>query len=164
MRGSALQGPSSSLVQPVCRPCTLRALCRALSHPNIVQAYTCLTDVAVRDLLAACFRAAPPSVLPSSAYKYLAGAHGQGLSMVIECLRPLACTRGAAARPFCTPPPIPGEVRQAVFREGAARRSALCGAAPAAKHGRVSLTWWVAQAWRSGHATSRCSSTATWAT
>ncbi len=50
---------------------------RALSHPNIVQAYTCLTDVAVRDMLAACFRVAPPSVTTSPAYKYLTGEWGR---------------------------------------------------------------------------------------
>ena len=45
---------------------------RALSHPNIVQAYTCMTDVLVRELLSQCLRSAHPMVLASSAYKYLA--------------------------------------------------------------------------------------------
>ncbi len=54
----------------------VRVLCshrRGLSHPNIIQAYICLTDVAVRDLLGCSFRNSPPNVLSSLAYKYLAG-------------------------------------------------------------------------------------------
>jgi hypothetical protein len=46
-------------------------VCRALSHPNIVQAYTCMTDVPVHELLLNSFRTAHMSVLSSSAYKYL---------------------------------------------------------------------------------------------
>eukprot|EP00798_Chlamydomonas_sp_ICE-L_P030866 gene30866-35910_t len=47
------------------------AILSALSHPNIVQAYTCMTDVLVRDLVATSFRNATPQVLSSPAYKYL---------------------------------------------------------------------------------------------
>lgn len=38
------------------------AILGALSHPNIVQAYTCLTDVCVRDLLQQCMKHAHHAV------------------------------------------------------------------------------------------------------
>ncbi|GIL83127.1 hypothetical protein Vretimale_11467 [Volvox reticuliferus] len=48
------------------------AILSALSHPNIVQAYNCLTDVLVRDLLnVTIHRYNNPTVLNSPAYKYL---------------------------------------------------------------------------------------------
>ncbi|KAJ9519284.1 hypothetical protein QJQ45_017942 [Haematococcus lacustris] len=49
------------------------AILGALSHPNIVQAYTCMTDVLVAELLSQCLRHASPALLSSSALKYLAG-------------------------------------------------------------------------------------------
>lgn len=63
---------SGVLAWCVKQPCWLSCACRALSHPNIVQAYTCLTDVAVRDLMASSFRTMPSAVMSSPAYKYLA--------------------------------------------------------------------------------------------
>lgn len=48
------------------------AILGALSHPNIVQAYTCLTDVQVRELLQQSMKSTHHTVLQSSAYRYLA--------------------------------------------------------------------------------------------
>lgn len=47
------------------------AILSSLSHPNIVQAYNCLTDVPVRDILAHCTKTADAKVLGSPAFKYL---------------------------------------------------------------------------------------------
>jgi len=48
------------------------AILGSLSHPNIVQAYTCLTDVLVRELLQQSMKHTHHTVVQSSAYRYLA--------------------------------------------------------------------------------------------
>ncbi|MEW5297631.1 MAG: hypothetical protein WDW36_000829 [Sanguina aurantia] len=47
------------------------AILSSLSHPNIVQAYSCLTDVLVTDLLSTSWKYATQVVLTSPAHKYL---------------------------------------------------------------------------------------------
>jgi hypothetical protein len=47
------------------------AILSTLSHPHVTQAYLCLTDVLVRDLMSTCVRAPHASVLASPAYAYL---------------------------------------------------------------------------------------------
>lgn len=47
------------------------AILSSLSHPNIVQAYNCLTDVLVRDVLAHSTKISDAKVLGSPAFKYL---------------------------------------------------------------------------------------------
>jgi hypothetical protein len=44
---------------------------RAISHPNVVQAFTCITDVPVSELLRCCMNQAQPPLLQSSVYQYL---------------------------------------------------------------------------------------------
>ncbi|KAG1661596.1 hypothetical protein FOA52_000771 [Chlamydomonas sp. UWO 241] len=47
------------------------AILSTLSHPHVTQAYLCLTDVMVRDLISTCIRSPHASVLDSPAYAYL---------------------------------------------------------------------------------------------
>jgi len=47
------------------------AILRAISHPNIVQAFTCMTDVPVADLLRVCMVQAQPAMFNSQVYQYL---------------------------------------------------------------------------------------------
>ncbi|KAF5831320.1 kinase-like domain-containing protein [Dunaliella salina] len=47
------------------------AILRAISHPNIVQAFTCMTDVPVADLLRVCMVQAQPALFNSQVYQYL---------------------------------------------------------------------------------------------
>lgn len=45
--------------------------CRAISHPNIVQAFACMTDVPVCELLRVCMAQAHGSMFKLPVYKYL---------------------------------------------------------------------------------------------
>lgn len=51
--------------------------CRAISHPNIVQAFTCMTDVPVAELLRVCMTQAQPSLFSSPVYQYLKTMEGK---------------------------------------------------------------------------------------
>eukprot|EP00798_Chlamydomonas_sp_ICE-L_P018585 gene18585-25097_t len=47
------------------------AILSTVSHPNVIQAYVCMTDVPVYDLISVSMANASPQVLNSPAYKYL---------------------------------------------------------------------------------------------